>query len=49
MTEEVHSSGNTFSTVQATHSFWQRWVGLQFGRFFSQTHLVTLPGANKRF
>jgi hypothetical protein len=24
-------------------NFYRKWVGLHFGRFFSQTHLVTLP------
>jgi hypothetical protein len=24
------------------HKFWKKWVGLLFGRFFTQTHLVAL-------
>jgi hypothetical protein len=40
--EIVHIFGLLISTVKVTY-FFQKCIGLRFGRYFSQTHQVTLP------
>jgi hypothetical protein len=47
ITGELQSFWLLFSTDKATYiciNFEKKLLGKQFGRFFSQTHLVTLPG-----
>jgi hypothetical protein len=40
--------GASFLTDKFVHLFWQkRWIGSQFGRFFSQYHLV-IPGERRQ-
>jgi hypothetical protein len=42
ITEEAHISGLLLSRVKGGKNFDKKWVGLHFGRLFTQTHLVSL-------
>jgi hypothetical protein len=46
ITEVAQIFGLLFSTEKGLHYFQQKWVGLHFRQFFSQTHQVTLIGSD---